>query len=240
MTAPNTAPTTAAKSAIITNLDASPIVRPSAGNGGLGVVKRLQATITPGATDAAGTFYRLVRIPSNSIVSKVSVAFDKAATTMTGDFGLWYSDSLTDGTSALNSGNLTAISSAFFAYELAVATFNYAPGTDPSNTIGLSSPVEITFAASNLALTDGNYLPSQSGYPIWQAVANLLALLTTPVGAFVSSSQAPHFQTASAGGSVYVRSDDPGGYFDICYNVITTNSAANKPFTTYVEIVSPF
>ena len=239
MTAPATAPTSAVKSGIITNLDASPIIRPSAGNGGLGVVKMLQSTITPAASQATSVLSRLVRIPSNCIVTKVEVILDAAATTLTGNLGLWYSDGTNDGTSAINVGNLTAISSAFFAYELAMATFTYLPGTDPANVIGLSAPVDVTFSAATLALTDGNYVPSQSGNPIWQAVANLLALQTTPVGAFTNSAQAAHFNTPSAGGSVYVRSDDPGGFFDVCLQLTSTGSVANVALTTRVTLVSP-
>lgn len=237
MTAPATAPTSAVKSDIITNLDATPVVRTTGGRGAASMVRRLQSTITPAASQATSVLSRLVRIPSNAIVNKVAIVLDKAATTLTGNVGLWYSDG-NDGTSVINQGNLTAISSAFFCYQLAMATFTYAPGTDPANVVGLSAPVDITFAAATLALTDGNYVPSQSSYPIWQAVANLLALQTTPVGAFTNSSQAAHFNTASAGGSVYVRSDDPGGYFDICLQLTSTGSAANVAVTTYVDIVT--
>jgi hypothetical protein len=120
-----------------------------------------------------------------------------------------------------------------------MTTFTYLIGTDPANVIGLSAPVDITFAASTLAFTDGNYIGSQSGYPLWQAIANLLALQTTPVGAFTSTSQAPHFNTVSAGGSVYVRSDDPGGFFDICFHATSTGSATPKPFTMFVDFVQP-
>lgn len=238
MTAPATAPTSAVSSSVITNYDAFPIVRPNAGNGGASVVQRIQATITPAASQAVTVLSRIVRVRSNAIINKVAVILDSAATTLTGNVGIWYSDT-NDGTNPANQGNLTAISSAFFAYQLAMATFTYLPGTDPANVVGLSAPVDITFAAATLALTDGNYVPSQSGYPLWQAIANLLALQTTPVGAFTNSSQAPHFNTASAGGSVYVRSDDPGGFFDICLQLTTTGSVANKALTMMVDFTQP-
>ncbi len=238
MTAPVTAPTTAVRSDIITNLHSSPIVRPSAGSGGACIVSRKQATITPATSAATSVLHRMVRIPSNAIVSRVAIILDAAATTFTGDIGLWYSDD-DDGTSAINRGNLTAISSAFFASVHPMATYTYLVGTDPANVVGLAAPVDMTFAAATLAFTDGNYIPSQSGYPIWQAVANLLALQTTPVGAFTSSAQAAHFNTASAGGSVYVRSDDPGGFFDICIKLTTTGSAANVKTTLIVDFVNP-
>lgn len=236
MTAPATAPTTATLSSVLTNLDATPLVRASAGQGSPGYLKRVQATITPTASQATSVLNRIVRVPSNVIVSRLAVALDSAATTLTGNVGVWYSDSTSDGTSVVNQGNLTAISSAFFVYQLAMATFCYVPGTDPSNTIGIAAPVDITFANSGGALTDGQYIPSQSNQPLWKAIANSLALQTTPVGAFTSSAQAVNFNTASAGGVVFVRSTDPGGFFDICLQLTTTGSAANVPVTFFLDV----
>ncbi len=238
MTAPVTAPTTnLLKSGVITNLDATPIVRSSFAVSAGGLI-RYVGTVTPAASQATTDLIRIVRIPSNLCVQRVAVILDTAVTTLTGNVGLWYSDSTTDGTNIGNAGNLTAISSAFFASVLPMATFSYVVGTDPANVIGLSAPVDITFAASSLAFTDANYVPSQMGNPIWLAVANLLALQTTPVGAFTQTSQQAHFNTASAGASVYVRSDDPGGFFDICFQETTTGSSANKAFTMIVDGVA--
>lgn len=248
MTAPATAPTTATLSGAITNLDATPIVRNSGGGYAFGHVQTAIATITPTASQATSVLNRLVRIPSNAIVRKVSILLDAAATTLTGNIGLWYSDNTNDGTSGVNAGNLTAISSAFFAYQLVMGGFTPTQSgagghstdpTDGTNVQLAQGPVEITFANAQGAMTDGQYIPSQSFNPIWQAVANSLALVTTPVGAFTNSSQAPHFATASAGGSVYVRSDDPGGYFDICLQLTSTGSAANVKVTLFVDIVVP-
>jgi hypothetical protein len=239
MTAPVTAPTTATNSGIITNLDATPIIRASSGFGAAGALQRAVGTITPTASQATSVLNRLVRVPSNAIIHRVAIITDTAATTLTGNIGLWYSDDVRDGTGVANAGNLTAISSAFFASALAMATFLYVPGTDPSNTVGLSAPVDVTFAAQNLAFTDANYVPSQAVYPIWQAVANLLALQTTPVGAFTQTTQQAHFNTASAGASVYVRSDDPGGYFDICMQLTTAGSSANVKVTCMVDYINP-
>lgn len=236
MSSPVTAPLTTVKSNVITNLDASPLVRPSAGGGAAALVHRQIATITPAASQATSVLDRMCRIPSNAVGVRVYLLWDAATTTSTTNVGLWYSDSTTDGTSVINQGNLTAISSAFFASVIAMATFAAVPGTDPSNTIGLGGGfIEVTFMNSGGAFTDGQYLPSQLGNPIWLAVANSLALQTTPVGAFTSAAIAPHFQTASAGGSVYVRSDDPGGYFDVCLQFTSTGSSANQKVTMMVE-----
>jgi hypothetical protein len=235
MTAPVASPTTATNSGFVANLDATPLpIRNSFGASG-GRLVRFVGTITPTPSQAVSVLNRLVRIPSNLIVHKVAIILNNPATTLTGNIGLWYSDA-NDGTALANQGNLTAISSAFFASALPLATFAYVPGTDPAAIVGLSSPVDCTFAASGLAFTDGNYVPSQMTNPIWQAVANLLALQTTPVGAFtLPSGPQAHFEAPSAGGVVYVRSDDPGGFFDIGLQLTAPGSVANQKVTCLVD-----
>ncbi len=248
MTAPVTAPTTATLSGIITNLDATPIVRASAGSGAAGHVQRLFATITPTASQATSVLNRLVRIPSNAIVTRVAILLDTVAGSsgLLGNVGLWYSDDPRDGTNVNNAGNLTAISSAFFASLLNMQGFApvctsgvFTKPTDGTTIASSFGPVDITFANTPAIYTDGSYLPSQAGNPIWLAVANSLALLTTPVGAFTQTSQQPHFNTASAGASVYVRSDDPGGYFDICLQLTTSGTTANQKVNFFVDVVVP-
>jgi len=238
MTAPVTAPTTATLSGIITNLDATPSVRANSGMGAAGRMMRAQGTITPTASQATSVLNRMVRVPTNASIQRVSVILDTSATTLTGNVGVWYPDDARF-CSKENVSNLTAISSSFFAAALPMATCTYLVGTDPANVVGLSAPVDITYAAATLAYTDGNYVPSQSGNPLWKAIANLLALQTTPVGAFTSSAIAPHFGTASAGASVYVRSDDPGGFFDICLQLTSTGSSANVKTTLFVDYTMP-
>ncbi len=252
-----TAPTTnAIKSGVITNLDASPILRPSVGNVG-GVLQRYVATATPAASQATTDLIRMVRIPSNAIVQNVALLFDTAAGSSGAilDIGVWYSDagsasgSTPDGTSMQgNAGNLTAISSAFFADKFNCQNFypSVTSGvfTKPSDGTTIASsigPVSLTYANANNAdsVTDGVYLPSQSYLPIWQAMANSIALQTTPTGAFTKTTQQAHFNTASAGASVYVRSDDPGGFFDICIQYTTTGVTTNQLLTLFVDIIAP-
>jgi hypothetical protein len=219
------APTSAVLSNIITGLDATPIIRPGVGQVS-SLLQRYLATITPAATQAASVLSRLVRVPSNAIIERVAVAFDAVSTTtFTGNIGLWYSDNSNDGTSLLNAGNLTAISSTFFASAVAMGA--------------LVVPTDETFAASAVNATDGNYLPSQSFLPIWQAVANSLALQTTPTGAFTNVGQAAHFNTPSVGGVNYVRSDDPGGFFDICVQLTTAGVGAAFKFNMFVDVAAP-
>ncbi len=239
MTSPATAPTTSTKSAVITNLDATPLVRATAGAGSVGVVSRQWGMAVAPINMATSNMLRLVRIPSNAIVQCVRLMLDTApSTSLTGAVGLWYSDSTGDGTSLVNQGNLTAISSAFFLPATVITTWNTPSGTATVTSSG--APVDITFANAAGGYTDGQYIPSQAQYPIWQAVANSLALQTTPVGAFTKSAIDSNFGTASAGGSVYVRSTDPGGYFDICYQETTTgvNTGAIN-MSCFVDFIVP-
>lgn len=89
--------TEALKSTPITNLDATPPVANQAGNGAPGALKRVSGYVTASASMAAGSTYRLVRLPTNA--RDISVVFESAAQGA-GKFNLsaYYSDSTVDGT----------------------------------------------------------------------------------------------------------------------------------------------
>lgn len=219
------APTSAVLSNIVTGLDATPIIRPSVGQVS-SVLQRYLGTITPAATQAITVLDRMVRVPSNAIVENVKVCFDAVSTTtFTGNIGVWYSDDPRDGTGILNAGNLTAISSTFFASAVAMGA--------------LVVPTDETFAASAAAATDGNYLPSNSFLPLWQAIANSLSAQNSPTGPFTSTTQSLQFNTPSANGSVFVISKDPGGYFDIGVQLTTVGIGAAFKFNMFVDIAAP-
>ena len=209
--------TASAKSAVITNLDASPIVRATAGQGAPVRLVTQMATITPGATDGTTVCYQMVRVPSNAIIRRVAVILDSAATTFTGSVGVVWSTQPSDGSdqNASVGTTPTIISQSFFAYQMAMATFAYVPGTDPANVVGLSAPVDITFANSGgNSVTDGYYKPSFSNKPFWQAMA---------------------LSGAATTGGAFAWTKDPGGYFDITHFVTTTNSGAAVPYTMLVD-----
>lgn len=91
------------KSTAITNLDATPPVRATAGNEG-GLTKLFDVVGIVGPTTSGATtggVLRAVRIPSNAIVRSVQVAQQAGTTTASFDIGLYYSDAV-DGTSSLN------------------------------------------------------------------------------------------------------------------------------------------
>jgi hypothetical protein len=123
------------KSAAITDFDALPPVFRDAGNGAVGMLRYVDgsAAITSGAT--ATSTYQLVRLPPGAIVKSVMLWLDASSTTITGDLGVTFSTSATDGTPSADAptsgvpvyanttthGSGTASAQSFFAYALALA-----------------------------------------------------------------------------------------------------------------------
>lgn len=105
--------TEALKSAVITNLNATPPVRATTGTGAAGMLRSVDGTLTATTGKTTGSVYRMVRVPSNAKVKHVFACLDAAVTTFDADIGLYYSDNTQDGTQATLQG--TVISAAFFA-----------------------------------------------------------------------------------------------------------------------------
>lgn len=149
------------KSTAITNLDAKPPVRPTAGQeGGTSVlydVVGIAGPTTDGAT--TGGYLSMVRIPSNAIVRSVQLVQKAATTTANFDIDLWYSDSTSDGTTALNQN--TVVVAQFFGANI--------------DTHALTVWTEKAFANTS------GYLPTDTVLPIWKA-AN--STLTSDPGGF--------------------------------------------------------
>lgn len=148
------------KSTAITNLDATPPVRPSAGREG-GVAYLYEAIGVVGPTtdgDTTGGVLRAVRVPSNACIRSVQVAQQAATTTATFDIGLYYSDA-NDGTTASNQGN--AADADCFATNV--------------DTHALVAWTEEAFEAGTFKVTD-------TVNPIWQLSS--LSLTTDPGGFF--------------------------------------------------------
>lgn len=105
----------ALKSASITSLDAvassgAPIAIPTAGAGSKRRVCDTRDFVTPTAAGLAdtGSKYKVVRVPTNAKVKKVTLiadaALDSGSPSLAVDVGAYYSDSTTDGTPAANQG----------------------------------------------------------------------------------------------------------------------------------------
>jgi len=151
------------KSTSITNLDATPPLR-----GTHGVSHRYGPTkahgicaVTSGVTAAGASYYRLVRVRSNSKIKHVWAWLSASSTTITGDIGIYYSDAPNlDGTQSINSAG-GVINADHFASAVALAA--------------VVTPTEYTFEA-------GTYLGADMELPLWNTAAS--GLTTDPGGFF--------------------------------------------------------
>lgn len=165
--------TEALKSTPITNLDASPIVTNTAGIGAPGSLKVDSAFVTVSASMAAGSTYRLVRVPSNAIIKKIDFESEAQGA---GKFNLsvYYSDSTKDGTSPANTGVIVATTGdQFFASDIDCASAVVA--TDKTN-------------------ESGNYTLNLRNKHLWDALA-----LTSDPGGFLDIVAVVHTTDVTTG-----------------------------------------
>jgi len=110
--------TSALKSTQITNLDSSPVVPVQSGNGAGGIVRKVCGFVTTVAADAAGSTYRLVRIPLNA--RDIRITFEaEAQGAGKVQLSAYYSDSTVDGTPVANQGVVVPTTGAgFFADDI--------------------------------------------------------------------------------------------------------------------------
>lgn len=99
-------------STVLTNLNASPVVRPIVGEGGPAVVYRVDDNFTTTSGDTSGSFYRAARFPRNAHVKSVLVWLDAQVTTFTADLNVAWSNSAVDGTQVTYQGTVPQISAA--------------------------------------------------------------------------------------------------------------------------------
>lgn len=116
---------TTVKSAQITNLDATPALATTAGQGAPNILKSVNgfvtSVVTSGASQAASYIYRMCRIPATAKVK--AVYFEGAAqTTGTWDIGLYYSSATNDGTPAAQQGTLVPGALQFFGSGVSLAS----------------------------------------------------------------------------------------------------------------------
>lgn len=135
------------KSTIITNLDATPPVTPTAGEGAFAHLKHVDGFATVLAASVADSTYQLCRIPSNCKVKRL-VFESEAQGAGKVDIGLYYA---TDGRIGKPTSLLAAnaIDQDFFA-----------------TVIDLASAVKETIVTNE----SGSYTVDKRNQPIWQAV----------------------------------------------------------------------
>lgn len=138
--------TSALKSTPITNLDATPVVPQTTGEGGPGYCRSNFGFVTAVAADAAGSTYQLVRVPSNAKVQSLLFTSEAQGAGAV-QLGLYYSTSKVDGTAVANQG--AVIDAKFFADQFSIAA-----------AVG---PVEKVWA------TGGSNTLDKRNQPLWQA-----------------------------------------------------------------------
>lgn len=114
--------TEALKSTAITNLDATPVVPNTTGEGAPGNLREVGGYVTVSASMAATSTYRLVRVPTNA---KMKHLFFESEAQGAGKFNLslYYSDSTVDGTPPSVQGIIVPTTGdAFFASDIDCAS----------------------------------------------------------------------------------------------------------------------
>jgi hypothetical protein len=145
------------KSTVITNLDATPAVRATAGEGGPAPYKTVDGYATAVASSSAGATYQLVRVPSNAKIK--SVVFESEAQGAGAfDIGVYYA---TDG----EGGQPTSL--------LLAATINAALFGAAISCASAVLPTEQAGAGTGYTL-------DKRSQPLWQAAG----LSTDPGGFF--------------------------------------------------------
>ena len=221
-----------AKSAVITDLDATPKKEATAGEGRPGFLRQVDDVVAVSATDLVSTItshngstFRLCRFPTQAKVKKVTLGSDdsldaNATATVAFEVGVGFSTAANDGTPVayqglLPSATLTGVApvaynSASFNAMFGTITNADAPTTD------VMPAIDVTFGAisakaqagsiggsNQYALTAGTYTFAAAMAPMWEFFG------------YVDGRGNPQ---------------DPGGYFDIVLRnsvVAATGHAAN-------------
>jgi hypothetical protein len=199
------------KTLALTNLDATPQIYPTTGEGGPGYLKMLTDSLAPSSAVAQWSTYRLARFPTNSKVKRVwtylSGIDTNATPTATFDYNIAFSDDNNDGTqvalqATIPSNKRDGTSLAFvlntgYATTYANAgTGNKLFGTVAGSASGATQNTEITF--KNVTAAQG-FFPVNRDDDLWNIQGFLNAQGTAA---------------------------DPGGFFDIFVVVATAVATA--------------
>lgn len=165
--------TEALKSTPITNLDSVPVVANTTGEGAPGNLRSVSGYVTVSASMAAGSTYRLVRLPSTAKVKQV--LFESEAQGA-GKFNLsvYYSDATLDGTQPVNQGLIVPTTGdQFFASDI-----------DCASAVALGDKTN----------ESGNYTLALRNKPLWSALG-----LTSDPGGFLDVVAVVHTTDVTTG-----------------------------------------
>jgi hypothetical protein len=142
------------KSASITNLDASPQVSNTIGEGGPGYLTVINDSVTTVSGDDTTSTYRLCRIPTNAKVKAVYIE-SAIATAGSGDIDIAFSDSTVDGTQQALAGGVVQITGPVDNKLFGAA----------QSLVGTGQRVDFTFK--------GTFTPAMQNQPLWQVLVGL-------------------------------------------------------------------
>ena len=166
------------KSAAITNLDATPVVPSTTGEGASGYLKQIGGYVTAVALDALLTTYQFVRVPSNAKIKQVLFESEAQGAGKV-QLGLYYSDSTVDGTAVANQGLVVT-------------------STGSTSQVNLfSGDIDCTSAVAQGDYTYNGtalYTLDKRAMPLWQAAG-----LATDPGGFFDVTATVHTTTVTTG-----------------------------------------
>ncbi len=147
------------KSPSIINLDASPIVMNTIGEGAPGKEIVITDYVTTVSADDTSSTYRLVRFPTNAKVKSL-VIYSAIASAGSADINVAYSDSLTDGTPAALSQLTNPV--------VIIPSAN-------NKLFGAAKSLVATIAAGPIVSNAffGTFTPAMQNLPMWQNLVNL-------------------------------------------------------------------
>lgn len=162
------------KATAITNLDATPFTPNTGGAGAPARLKSVEGFVTTVASDAAGSTYQLVRVPSNAIIKTLLF---RSAAQAAGKVQLsaYYSDSTIDGTAPAKQGLVVPTTGAgFFADDIDCSS-----AVTPQDKLGTGTTPGWTMDLWNKRLWDALGLTSDpGGYIDIVAVVHTTAITT--------------------------------------------------------------
>ena len=145
------------KSLAITNLDASPVVSNTIGEGAPGYEKVLTDFTTPVSADDTTSTFRMCRFPTNAKIKDLKI-FSAIATAGSADIDVAFSDSTTDGTPASLAGGIVQLT-----------------GPVDNKLFGAAQSLVATIAAGPIIKNAfaGTFTPAMQNIPMWQNLVTL-------------------------------------------------------------------
>lgn len=157
------------KSLSITNLDASPVVPNTIGEGAPGFLTVINDFVSPVSGDDTTSTYRLCRFPTNAKIKKLEI-YSTIATAGSGDIDIAFSDSTTDGTPQ----SLNALTNPVVQI------------TGPADNKLFGAAQSLVLAGVSTDFTfKGTFTPAMMNIPMWNNLVGLGATqFTTDPGGF--------------------------------------------------------